>query len=132
MSLLYSFGDCPLLTFPSLHPPAIGDTHYFWVEDERRRISFKLQRLGWLVTSLRGEKTTKASPRVSEQFERDRAPVMLAIPCSFAGETQIPFVEGLGVQAANKNDPALMRCLDFLKLYLPQSPLMNEQNEGYR
>lgn len=54
---------------------------------------------------------------VSEQFERDRTPVMLVIPCSSAGETQLPAAEVLDMQAANKNDPALISYINFPKLY---------------
>lgn len=90
---------------------------------ERRKSSFKLHRLGYLVTNLRGEKKKSSKHQslpthVSEQFERDRTPVILAIPCSSAGETQLPAAEALEVPAANKNDPALMSYLNFLKLYL--------------
>lgn len=50
---------------------------------------------------------------------------MLAMPCSSAGEAQLPAAEALEVQAANKNDPVLMSYLNFLKLYSLQSPLMS-------
>lgn len=42
---------------------------------------------------------------------------MLIIPCSSAGETQLPAAEVLEVQAANKNDPALISYVNFPKLH---------------
>lgn len=94
--------DCPLLPFTLPVSPAISDTHYFWMQKVwKTKNSFKLQRLGCLVINLWGkqrkkikkkQQSLKASPPWAVWKGRSSS-VMLAIPCSSAGETQWSAVE---------------------------------------
>lgn len=61
----------------------------------------------WAIFSLiSGEKNKAASPKASPHMSlsslKGTVPVMLAIPCSSAGEAQLPAAEALEVQAAKK------------------------------